>query len=83
MRIASLLATLLFSAPLFAQSGPMRPPMLPQAIDMHMQQSRTLQQREAMEAQKADPQAAPQTAPKTAVTKKSKKKAAKPAVTGR
>jgi hypothetical protein len=83
MRTASLLATLLFSVPSLAQPGGMRPPMLPQAIDMHMQQSRTLQQRKAMDAQKADLQAAPQTEPKKAAAKKSKEKAAKPAATGR
>jgi len=38
-----------------AQQPPMQVPAAPQAIEMHLQQQRTLQQREAIEAKKGQP----------------------------
>ena len=55
IRSAVCVAGLMTSLPALAQSGPMRAPMLPQAIEMQMQQRRTLEQREAIDAQKASP----------------------------
>lgn len=64
----------------FAQMGPMRAPMAPRAIEMHMEQKRTLEQREAIEA-KATAAPAPETsATKKTLTKKSKKTKSPPAV---
>lgn len=58
----------------FAQMGPMRAPMVPRAIEMHMEQKRTLEQREAIEARAAtaEPSSTPP-APKKRTAKKAKK----------
>jgi len=58
----------------FAQMGPMRAPTVPQAIEMHMEQKRTLEQREAIEAKAAaaEPASVPP-APKKLTAKKAKK----------
>lgn len=58
----------------YAQPGPMQIPMVPRAIEMHMQQTRTLEQREAMEAAKATTEPAPASpAPKKRPARKSTK----------
>ena len=62
IRNAACAAGLMVALPALAQPGPMRAPMLPQAIEMQMQQRRTLEQREAIEAQKASPWQAGETA---------------------
>lgn len=46
-------AGLLSSFQAIAQQPPMQVPMVPQAIETHMQQKRTLEQREAIEAKKS------------------------------
>ena len=73
-------AGLLICCTSHAQPGGMRAPMVPQAIDTHMQQKRTLEQREAIEAKAAvaEPASQPAAAKKPAV-KKAKKKAQRPA----
>jgi hypothetical protein len=48
-----LAAGLLTCGASFAQMGPMRAPMVPQAIGTHLEQKRTLEQREAIEAKAA------------------------------
>jgi len=65
----------------FAQMGPMRAPMVPQAIEMHMEQKRALEQREAIEAKAAaaEPASVPP-APKKRAAKKAKKAQSQPAV---
>lgn len=65
----------------FAQIGPMRAPMAPRAIEMHMEQKRTLEQREAIEAKAAAAPSPETTAPKKTSTKKSKKAKSSPAAT--
>lgn len=64
----------------FAQTGPIRAPMMPQAIGTHMEQKRTLEQREAIDAgaTAAAPSSA-QPAPKKRVAKKAKKAPGQPA----
>ncbi len=57
----------------FAQMGPMRAPRVPQAIGTHMEQKRTLEQREAIEAKAAAAPPPETTAPKKTSTKKLKK----------
>lgn len=58
----------------FAQPGAMRAPVLPQAIETHLQQQRTLEQREAIEAKVVAPDPAPtQPALKKPAAKKAKK----------
>ncbi|MDK9703413.1 MAG: hypothetical protein OEL20_09750 [Sulfuritalea sp.] len=82
---ANLMAAVAFFAGLPAcfpaAAQPMQPPMLPQAIGTHMQQQRTLEQREAIEAKSAAPAPAfDQSAPtKKRNAKKAKKAKAKPA----
>lgn len=83
---AVLAAGLLNSVPAGAQSGVMRAPAasqaVPRAIEMHMQQKRTLEQREASEAKAADPasvQAAGQQSGQAAPAKSASRKAKKPA----
>ena len=56
-----------------AQMGPMRTPTVPQAIEMHMEQKRTLEQREAIEAKAAAASSPETTAPKNTSGKKLKK----------
>jgi hypothetical protein len=64
----------------FAQMGPMRAPMVPQAIEMHMEQRRTLEQREAIEAKAAAAEpASVKPAPKKRTAKKAKKAQIQPA----
>jgi hypothetical protein len=57
----------------FAQPGAMRVPMVPQAIETHMQQKRTLEQREAIGEKAAMPKAQQPSSPKLPAVKKSKK----------
>lgn len=65
-----------------AQSGSMRVPMVPQAIEMHMQQKRTLEQREAIEAKATAAERSPeQSSPENPATKKAKRKRSKPPAT--
>jgi hypothetical protein len=73
-------AGLLASGASFAQMGPMRAPTVPQAIEMHMEQKRTLEQREAIEAKAAaaEPASVPP-APKKRTAKKAKKTQSPPA----
>lgn len=72
-RGVALAAGLLACGAGFAQTGPMRAPMAPRAIEMHLEQKRTLEQREAIEAKAAAAPSAETTAPKKASTKKPKK----------
>ena len=48
-------AGLLGSGQAIAQQPPMQVPAAPRAIEMHLQQERTLEQREAVEAKKSQP----------------------------
>lgn len=66
------LAAGLLSCASFAQPGAMRAPVLPQAIETHLQQQRTLEQREAIEAKAATPEPT-QPAPKKPAAKKARK----------
>ena len=50
---AVVVVSLMHTSPVGAQQGPMRAPTMPQAIGTHIDQVRTLQQREAIEAEKA------------------------------
>jgi hypothetical protein len=60
----------------------MRVPVAPQAIDTHMQQKRTLEQRETIDAKTAAPELPQtQTLPKKPVVKKLKKAKNQPAAT--
>jgi hypothetical protein len=68
-----LAAGLLTCGASFAQMGPMRAPMVPQAIGTHLEQKRTLEQREAIEAKAAAAPSPETTAPKKTSMKKSKK----------
>lgn len=71
---AAFAAGLLICCASHAQPGAMRAPALPQAIETHLQQQRTLEQREAIEAKAAASVPAPaQPAPKKPAAKKSKK----------
>lgn len=63
-----------FASAVVAQPGPMRPPAVPQAIEAHLQQQRTLQQREAMKEPAAT--AAPVAGARTEPAAKEAKKAA-------
>lgn len=57
-----------------AQPGPMRAPTMPQAIETQLQQQRTLQQREAIDAAAASaPPVQDPPAPKKAVVRKATK----------
>lgn len=64
----------------FAQMGPMRAPTAPRAIEMHMEQKRTLEQREAIEAKAVAAPSPEPTAPKKTSTKKPKKTKSPPAL---
>lgn len=82
IRGAACAAGLMICMPALAQPGPMRAPVLPQAIEMHMQQTRTLEQREAIEAQKRGSLPVPDSAsgkvqesPKPSAARKSRKTA--------
>lgn len=52
---AALTAALLSAFPAIAQQPPMQVPMAPQAIEAQMQQRRTLEQRQAIEAKDTQP----------------------------
>jgi len=56
-------ASLMNPYPVLSQQGPMRAPTMPQAIGTHIDQVRTLQQREAIEAEKASSLPRPEVAP--------------------
>ena len=74
MRGVALATGLLIFGAALAQMGPMRAPMVPQAIEMHMEQKRTLEQREAIEAKATTTEPAPtQAVPKKRIANKSKK----------
>lgn len=73
MRGVAFAAGLLTFGASFAQMGPMRAPMVPQAIGTHMEQKRTLEQREAIEAKAAAAPSPETAAPKKTSTKKLKK----------
>lgn len=67
----------------FAQPGAMRAPMVPQAIETHMQQKRTLEQREAIEEKAATPAPAVKpSVPKNPAAKKPKKSKSRPPEAG-